>query len=294
MTSVSFAPAAFTRYRISLAEIDAVVSWRLGETRGLGNSQPACFNRQVAMYLARHVGRWSTTVIGRFYNGRDHSIVCYGIQRIEALREINPDVDALVSDLKRELSADGLTEAGSEINGMNPSEKDLERLADLIAARVWERSAGDYWMANRIHGGSRLSAPDPPRRSPSHVRQSILRLLSSEAVAPKRVFVFFGQDGKAPSRKLSTDVTNGGGRGLHGRRIFVSRKKPEKHPSDCFVQDSFSGNGLREEPVNELRAKAEKFCERASLEQIMEAQLIVRSLLAARGLLPEQASKLIN
>jgi hypothetical protein len=33
---------------------------------------------------------WSTTVIGRFYNGRDHSTVCYGIQRIEALRENDP------------------------------------------------------------------------------------------------------------------------------------------------------------------------------------------------------------
>ena len=37
----------------------------------------------------------------------------------------------MVSDLKRELSDDGSTEAGSEINGMNPGEKDFERLADF-------------------------------------------------------------------------------------------------------------------------------------------------------------------
>jgi hypothetical protein len=43
-------------------------------------------------------------VIGRFYNGRDHSTVCYGIQRIEALRESDPDVDTLITDLKHELS----------------------------------------------------------------------------------------------------------------------------------------------------------------------------------------------
>jgi hypothetical protein len=55
------------------------------------------------MYLAKHVGRWSTTVIGRFYNGRDHSTVCHGIQRIEALRESDPEVDLLISDLKHEL-----------------------------------------------------------------------------------------------------------------------------------------------------------------------------------------------
>src|SRR6185437_3335132 len=103
MASSQFAPDVFSRRRISLVQIDAAVSARLGPTRGLGNSQPACFNRQVGMYLARHVGRWSTTVIGRFYNGRDHSTVCYGIQRIEALRESDPDVDALLSALKREL-----------------------------------------------------------------------------------------------------------------------------------------------------------------------------------------------
>jgi len=76
------------------------VSARLAATRGLGNSQPACFNRQVAMYLAKTVGGWTTTVIGRFYNGRDYSTVCYGIQRVEALREsdsgIKPSVHALL------------------------------------------------------------------------------------------------------------------------------------------------------------------------------------------------------
>ena len=59
MVSTLFAPDLFSRRRISLAEIDAVVSTRLGPTRGLGNSQPSCFNRQVAMYLAKHVGRWT-------------------------------------------------------------------------------------------------------------------------------------------------------------------------------------------------------------------------------------------
>jgi hypothetical protein len=38
----------------------------------------------------------------------------------------------------------------------------------------------------------------------------------------------------------------------------------------------------------------EGFCERASREEIQEATRVVRSLLAARGLLPEQASKKIN
>lgn len=104
MDSASFAPDLTSRRRISLAAIDAIVSARLGPTRGLGNSQPACFNRQVAMYLASRIGRWSTTVIGRFYNGRDHSTVVHGIQRIESMRDSDPDLDALISDLKRDLT----------------------------------------------------------------------------------------------------------------------------------------------------------------------------------------------
>ena len=87
----------------SLDEIDNAVSERLGPTRVSGNAQPACFNRQIAMYLARHVGDWSTTAIGRFYNGRDHSTVCHSIQRVEALRETTPEVDALLADLKRRI-----------------------------------------------------------------------------------------------------------------------------------------------------------------------------------------------
>jgi chromosomal replication initiation ATPase DnaA len=104
MASPWFAPDLASRRRISLGAIDAAVCARLGPTRGLGNSQPACFNRQVAMYLASRVGRWSTTVIGRFYTGRDHSTVVHGLQRIESMLESDPDLDALISDLKRVLT----------------------------------------------------------------------------------------------------------------------------------------------------------------------------------------------
>jgi chromosomal replication initiator protein len=103
MASARFAPDIFSRRRIPLSEIDAVVSARLGPTRGLGESHPACFNRQVAMYLAKHVGRWTVAIIDRFYDGRDHSTVRYAIQRIEALRESDPQVDTLLTDLKRQL-----------------------------------------------------------------------------------------------------------------------------------------------------------------------------------------------
>lgn len=93
------------------------------------------------MYLAKYVGRWTTTIIGRFYNGRDHSTVCYGIQRIEALRETDPDVDALITDLKRQLAgeenpAKASVDIGEHCSSCSLSQADLEDLAELIAARV--------------------------------------------------------------------------------------------------------------------------------------------------------------
>ena len=138
MATVTVAPT-FQR-RISLAQIDAIVSARLGPTRVPGNAQPACFNRQVAMYIARHVGRWSTSAIGHFYNGRDHSTVCHGIQRIETLRESDAEIDGLLADLKYQILENEPAE-------QEPDDQDrpirtsysgarLEHLADLIAQRV--------------------------------------------------------------------------------------------------------------------------------------------------------------
>jgi chromosomal replication initiator protein len=92
--------------RIALARIDAVVCARLGRARVPGNAQPAAFHRQVAMYLAHRVGGWSTTRIGRFYNGRDHSTVCHAVKRIQALRDANAEVEGLLSSLIRELMTD--------------------------------------------------------------------------------------------------------------------------------------------------------------------------------------------
>jgi hypothetical protein len=138
MATVTVA-ATFQR-RITLAQIDAVVSARLGPTRVPGNAQPACFNRQVAMYIARHVGRWSTSAIGHFYNGRDHSTVCHSIQRIEALRESDAEIDDLLADIKFQILDNG--PGGQESDDRDgpirtsSSGARLDQLADLIAERV--------------------------------------------------------------------------------------------------------------------------------------------------------------
>jgi hypothetical protein len=136
-------------WRVTLADIDAAVSARLGPARVTGNSQPAVFNRQVAMYLARHLGGWSTVKIGKFYNGRDHSTVCHSINRIEALREENPEVDGLITLLTQELREAASnavaripTAAGVSISWDLLDDEFLDRLADRVAMRLL-RAIGD-------------------------------------------------------------------------------------------------------------------------------------------------------
>ena len=88
--------------RIPLDTIDRVVVARLGQTRVSGNAKPAVLNRQIAMYIAKHFGGWSTTRIGRFYNGRDHSTVCYALKRVCALRKDDAELDRLITSLVSE------------------------------------------------------------------------------------------------------------------------------------------------------------------------------------------------
>jgi len=138
--------------RIPLAEIEAVVAARLGPGRVPGNAQPAAFSRQVAMYLASRVGEWSTTEIGKFYNGRDHSTVCYAIARIRMLREVDQAVDGIVTVLAEEIGA------LAESIGSGPRPKAfvqrkaapllllddaaLDAVAERIASRILSRLTG--------------------------------------------------------------------------------------------------------------------------------------------------------
>jgi len=69
-----------------------------------GNQPGPCFSRQVSMYLAKNVGGWSTTRIGRFYNGRHHTTVLHAIAKIERLRKNDESVDALIEVLTAVLS----------------------------------------------------------------------------------------------------------------------------------------------------------------------------------------------
>ena len=91
-------------WRLSLEQVEATVAYYLGSGRIPGNHAVPCFSRQVSMYLAHHVAGWSTTRIGRFYNGRHHTTVLHGIQKIERLRQTDDSVDALIEVLTAALN----------------------------------------------------------------------------------------------------------------------------------------------------------------------------------------------
>jgi Bacterial dnaA protein helix-turn-helix len=135
--------------RISLAIIDSIVSTKLGLARVRTNARPAVFNRQVAMYLAKHVGGWSTRAIGRFYNGRDHSTVCYSVKQVELMRQRSTELAQLLeeltavivcwSSLPTQPSGPKTESADRSINGFD--EARLNALADIITDRVSQRIA---------------------------------------------------------------------------------------------------------------------------------------------------------
>jgi hypothetical protein len=96
------------------------------------------------MYLAEDIGGWSISAIGRFYNGRDHSTVIYAIRRIQALRDSDPEVDALLSELKDQLARSH--EKREENRSVKVDKKprntsclNMDELAEAITERVWTR-----------------------------------------------------------------------------------------------------------------------------------------------------------
>jgi hypothetical protein len=89
---------------VSLEEIEATVAAHLGPGRVAGNKEEPCFSRQISMYLAKHVGGWSTPRIGKFYNGRHHTTVLHAIRKVEQLRSGDDSIDALVEMLTAALN----------------------------------------------------------------------------------------------------------------------------------------------------------------------------------------------
>jgi hypothetical protein len=149
--------------RTAIAEIDRAVAGRLGPTRVTGNTQPAAFNRQVAMYLAKRVGGWSVTRIGKFYNGRHHTTVCYAIRRIEALRATHAELDSLLKALVEEIKSGPASDSHERIHLLAQSAAvhlvrpmDMEEFVDALADRLISRLRSS--IAEIVYGQSKAAA----------------------------------------------------------------------------------------------------------------------------------------
>jgi hypothetical protein len=133
--------------RVPLATIDSIVSARLGSARVKGNAQPAVFNRQIAMYLAKQVCGWSTTAIGKFYNGRHHTTVLWALKRIGCLRAIDSRIDGLSSlaeeirsrERERDHGHRLCTSVERKLFPFRFDDEALDALADRVAERLHSR-----------------------------------------------------------------------------------------------------------------------------------------------------------
>ena len=74
---------------------------------------------------------------------------------------------------------------------------------------------------------------------------------------------------------------------------FVSEQKPKNKLMDLFAPELLSAQS-REELMEKLRARTERFYHEASLDEIMQLMQLVESLLEARGLLPRQEPRQIH
>ncbi len=125
------------------------------------------------MYLAKHVGGWSTTRIGRFYNGRDHSTVCYAVKKIEMLRNAQPDIDELLVGLQGEIVSEvewNRTEGHHTANHPAGQAGDMlvtDQFLDLVTDLV-DRDGGlgrETEFRGRVVEGSRLRGRGGSARS---------------------------------------------------------------------------------------------------------------------------------
>jgi len=121
---------------LSLGQIEATVAAHLGPGRVPGQEQEPCFSRQISMYLAKHIGGWSTTKIGRFYNGRHYTTILHAIRKVERLRAADESVDALLEVLTAAPSP-AMTDRSSE----SMESKWHSAIIEAITARVLDRLA---------------------------------------------------------------------------------------------------------------------------------------------------------
>jgi chromosomal replication initiator protein len=73
----------------------------LTDLKGPKRTQKIVLPRQLAMYIAREITEYSTTDIGDYFGGRDHTTVMHSCKAIEERMQADPRLDSIIENLKR-------------------------------------------------------------------------------------------------------------------------------------------------------------------------------------------------
>jgi chromosomal replication initiator protein len=89
--------------RVSLDAIQKAVADRFGikqtTLKEKSNTKKIVYPRQIAMYLAKELTDASLPEIGRAFGGKHHTTVIHSIQKIEQLRQRDPDLNRILQGL---------------------------------------------------------------------------------------------------------------------------------------------------------------------------------------------------
>ncbi|MDR3337757.1 MAG: chromosomal replication initiator protein DnaA [Treponema sp.] len=76
-------------------------SLAMNDIKGKKRSQNIVLPRQLAMYITREITEYSTTEVGQFFGGRDHTTVMYSCKQIEERIHADPTLDSTIQTLIR-------------------------------------------------------------------------------------------------------------------------------------------------------------------------------------------------
>jgi chromosomal replication initiator protein len=70
-----------------------------GQLKQKSNARNISFPRQVAMYIVKELMQASLPEIGRMFGGKHHTTVLHSIQKIEELRNKDPELNRILHNL---------------------------------------------------------------------------------------------------------------------------------------------------------------------------------------------------
>jgi chromosomal replication initiator protein len=74
---------------------------KVSEIKSKSNSRQIVIPRQVAMYLCKRLTNLSYPEIGKLFNDKHHSTVMYSVEKVQQMRDADPDLDRVLQSFER-------------------------------------------------------------------------------------------------------------------------------------------------------------------------------------------------